>query len=182
MSDSALNNACLFPCHSKGIAKNVFNRGTFTLVNSTELTGSPINEQVCCRINGRNGCWWGNGTCWGRSSCIYLLTMMNVSVQTQNKWLAFLYFFIYPLNWGQFWPIWPKAAICVGKVKKKKKAELKKTNGCGEIVAPWKCPNSPDELSPPTRWHTHLRKELLKKRLFRLQSTRTIYHIKYTLD
>lgn len=57
MFDSGFTNAFLIPCHSKGMAKNVFNQGTFTLVNSTELTGSSINEQVCCPINRRNGCW-----------------------------------------------------------------------------------------------------------------------------
>lgn len=55
--------ARLFSCHSKGMPEDDFIQGTFTLVNSTKLTGSSINERVCCPIKRRDGCWWGNGTC-----------------------------------------------------------------------------------------------------------------------
>lgn len=43
---------CLFSCHSKGMPADDFIRGTFTLVNSTKLTGSAINERVGYPIKG----------------------------------------------------------------------------------------------------------------------------------
>lgn len=48
-------------------------------INSTKLTGSSLNERVCCPIKWRYGCWRRNGTCW--------VHMNYISADNDECWL-----------------------------------------------------------------------------------------------